>query len=61
MDGDHAEAVVQVFAEAAFGDFLGEILVGGGDHAHVHIALFGAAQRADFSFLQDAIELHLHG
>ncbi len=61
VDGNHAEAVVKILAEAAFGDFLGEIFVGGGDDADIHIAFFGAAERADFSFLQDAVELHLHG
>src|SRR5271168_5552782 len=61
VDGDDAETVVEVLAEAAFGDFLGEIFVGGGNDAHVHVAFFGAAERADFSFLQDAVELHLHG
>ena len=61
MDGNHAQAVVEVFAESAFGNFLREILVGGGDHAHVHVAFFRAAQRPDLAFLQHAVKLHLHG
>ena len=38
MDGNHAEAVIEVLAEPAFGNFLVEILVGGGDHANVDVA-----------------------
>ena len=61
MNGNHAQAIIEVFAEAALGDFLLEILVGGGDYADIHVVLFRAAERPDFSFLQNAIELHLHG
>src|SRR5215469_8767977 len=60
MNRNYAQAVIQVLAEAAFDNFRFEILVGGGDYAYVHIGFFGAAERANFSFLQDAVELHLH-
>src|SRR5208282_3989979 len=59
--GNNAQAIVQIFAEAAFSNFLFELLVGGGDDANVNIRFFGAADGADFSFLKDAVEFHLHG
>ena len=61
LQRNDAQAVVEVLAEAAFGDFLFEVLVGGGDDADVHVAFFGAADGADFAFLEDAVELDLHG
>ena len=33
---DHVEAIEEIFAEVALGDFLFEIFVGGGDEAHIH-------------------------
>ncbi len=60
MNGYHAETVIEVFTEPAFGDFRFEIFVGGGNHADVYIGFFGAAERSNFSFLQNTVELHLH-
>ena len=61
MDGNDAQAVVKVFAKVSGDDFSFEILVGGGNDADVHINFLGASERTHFPFLQDAIELHLHG
>src|ERR1700676_1975255 len=61
LDWDDAEAIVKILAETAFGNFLFEIFVGGGDDPDIDVNLFVAAEGADLSFLQDAIELDLHG
>src|SRR5580700_431349 len=61
MDGDHAQPVVKVLAETAFGDFFFEVFVGGGDYSHVDVFFHRAAEWPDLPFLQHAIELHLHG
>src|SRR5262249_10150319 len=61
LDGNDTEAIVEVLAKAAFGDLLGEVLVGGGNDPDVDIDLFGTAEGADFAFLENAVELHLHG
>ena len=45
MKRDHIQAVEQIFAEIAALDFLFQILVGGGDHAHVHLNGFRGAHR----------------
>src|SRR5260370_5311149 len=59
--GNHAEAIIEVLAEATFRDLLFKIFVCGRDDADVHIRFFGTADRANFSFLQNPIQLHLHG
>src|SRR5580704_13631785 len=61
LDGNNAQAVVQVFAEAAFCNLFFKFLVGGGDNADIYVDFFGAADGPDFAFLEDAIEFHLHG
>ena len=61
MNGNDAQTIVKILAEAPLGDFLLEVLVRRGDHAHVDVGLFRAADGPDLAFLQDAIELHLHG
>jgi len=35
-------AVIEVFTEPALAHLLGQIAVGGGDHAHIHFVGFGA-------------------
>src|SRR5207302_3819273 len=59
--GNHAKTIVKVLAETAFRDLLFKLLVRGGNDADIHIRFFGTADRADFAFLEDAVELHLHG
>ena len=61
VNGDHAEPIIQVFPETAFGNLLFKFFVCGRNDADIHIRFFGAADRAHLSFLQDSIELHLHG
>jgi hypothetical protein len=58
-DRDHVQAVVEVLAEAAGGDLLLEVAVGGGDHPHVdpHRAL--RADRLDLAVLQHPQHLGL--
>ena len=60
VDADHAEAVVQVLAELAFGDALFEVGVGGGDHAHVDALRPRLADRHDLALLEEAQQLRLH-
>ncbi len=60
-DGNHVEAVIEIFAEKIFGDGFVEIAIGGGDDAHIDGNFAGAADRAHGALLQDAQQLHLHG
>src|SRR5258708_23997912 len=61
QDGNHTEAVIEVFAESAFCNLFFKVFVRGRDDANVHIRFFSTADGANFTFLKDAIELHLHG
>src|SRR6266436_6340808 len=61
LDGDHAEAVIEILAEAALGNLLLEILVGGGDDSDVDVIFFVATNRPDLAFLEHAVQLDLHG
>src|SRR5581483_4111746 len=61
FDGDDAQAIVKVFAEAAFGDELFQVFVGGGDDADVHRNFFRAADGAHGALLERAQQLDLHG
>src|SRR6266478_153438 len=61
VDRDHAEPIIQVFPETAFRNLLFKFFVCGGNDADIHIRFFGAADWAHLAFLQDSIELHLHG
>src|ERR1035437_10561740 len=60
MNGDHVQAIEQIFAESALCDFFLKVLVCCGDHADVHIGFFGASDGAHLALLQYAVELHLH-
>ena len=60
-DGNHAQPVVEVFAERAVGDLFVEIAVGGGNDPHVDGDLAGAAHRTHGALLQHAQQLDLHG
>ena len=55
----HVQAVVQVLPEAALHGLLQQVLVGGGDDAHVHRDHPAAAHPADLLLLQDPQQLHL--
>ncbi len=57
----HVQAVVEVFAERALLERRAQILVGGGDHAHVDVPRHVAAQPLEFALLQNAQQLHLDG
>ena len=50
---DDSQTVIQVLPEAAFHGLLQQILVGGGDDAHVHRDHPASAHPADLFFLQD--------
>ena len=56
---DDVEAVIEIFAEAAFPDQREQIDVGGGDDAHVDLELFGAAEAHELALLNHAQELGL--
>ena len=57
----HVQAVVEVLAEAPLGHLAHQILVGGGDDAHVHLDGLRAAQPLELALLEHAQELHLGG
>ena len=58
-DGDDVEAVEEVLAEALLAHEGGEVLVGGGDDAHVHPDGPRAADALELALLQHAQELRL--
>ncbi len=59
MDADHAEPVVEIFAELAFGHPLLEVRVGRGEHADVHRLWTRLADRHDLALLQESQQLRL--
>ena len=60
LDVDHVDAIVQILAEAAFGDRFGQVFVRGQDHADVDFERLRAADRLELQLLQHAEQLHLH-
>ena len=61
LDVDHVDAVVQVLAEAAFGDGPRQVFVRGQHDADVDLERLGAADLLELQLLQHAEQLHLHG
>ncbi len=61
MDGDDAEPVEQILPEAALGDLLLQVLVGGSDHPHIHLDVLVAPNGGDAALLQGAQHLGLRG
>jgi hypothetical protein len=59
VDVEHVEPPVEVLAEAAVGDSLLEVAVGGGDEADVEAARLGGAEAAHLAFLEGAEQLGL--
>ena len=59
VDVDDVQPVEQVLAEAAVRQALFQILVGGGDDAHVDLLAARRPQRPDLALLQDAQQLGL--
>ncbi len=55
----YVQAVVEVLAEAAGGDFLAQPTVGGGEDAHIEADRHAAAEPLDLALLQDAQQLGL--
>jgi hypothetical protein len=53
VDGKHIQPVVEIRAECAFLDHTPEILVGGGDDAHVEFHCVPASEALDLLFLED--------
>ena len=59
MQGDHVQAVIQIFAEVS-GFHLGfQVAVGGRHNAHIHLFATAAAHPFDFLLLQHAQNLDL--
>ena len=54
LDLDAGQAVVEVLAELTRGHGVGQVHVGGGDHAHVGLLHLGGADLHEFAVLQDA-------
>ena len=59
-DRQHVEAVIQVFAEAALADQRLQVLVRGGDDAHVHLHRVAGADALERHLLEHAQQLDLH-
>ena len=53
-EGDDVEAVEEVFAEVAARDLLFQVLVGGGDDAHIGVYGMGCADRQEALFVERA-------
>ncbi len=58
-DRDHAQAVIQVFAELAFFNFFGQLLVRRGNNTHIHFRVTRITDPAHFSFLEHTQQAHL--
>ena len=61
LDGEHAEAEVEVFAEGAGGDGAGEVGVGERDQARVDGERFGAAEALEAALFEHAQKFRLRG
>jgi hypothetical protein len=59
VERDDVETVEEVCAEAAGGDVLGEVAVGGGDDADVGLAVACGADAAEATLFEEAQELDL--
>ena len=60
LDVDHVDAIVQILAEAAFGNRLRQLFVRRQDHADIDLERLGAADLLELQLLQHAEQLHLH-
>ena len=58
-DGDHVDAIEEVGAKTAAGDFLVEQAIGGADHAGVQLLFFVIADAREMSVLQNVQQLGL--
>ena len=58
-EGDDIEAIEEVFAEVAVGDFFFEIFIGGGDDADVDVDGVGGADGEEALFVEGAEDLGL--
>ena len=59
VDGDLADAVEQIFAEAALFDQAPQVLMGGAHHAHIDRDFFTPAEALDYPLLQKTQQLGL--
>ena len=60
VDPDHAQAIVQILTELAFGHSLFEVGVGGGEHADVDALGLRLADGHDLLLLQESQQLRLY-
>ena len=61
LDRHDVQPVEQVLPEPSLGDLGFEILVGGGEHPHVHLDRLRAADAGDDAFLEHPQQLGLRG
>jgi hypothetical protein len=59
VDRNHVQAVVQILSELSLAHEAGEIAMGGGDHADVHLDGLVAAESLELLLLQDPQQLDL--
>src|ERR1019366_3404448 len=59
LDRHHIEAVVEIFAKASSGDFVGEIAIRRRDHSYVHADRLGITNTNDDALLKRAQDLRL--
>ena len=61
VDAHDIEAVEQILAERALGDFFFEVFIGGGEHSHVSFQRLIAPDSGILAFLKHSEQLALHG
>src|ERR1700730_5366894 len=61
LDGNNAQPIIEILSKTAFCNLFLELFVGGRDDSDVDVAFFVAAYWTDFAFLQNAVQLDLHG
>src|SRR5688572_32800500 len=59
MDGNHFQSKIKIFAKAFFFDRLVQILIGGGQNAHISLQSLAPADSAVFVVLKHAQQLGL--
>jgi hypothetical protein len=59
--GKYIDATVEVFAKAALADLLAQVLIRGGDDAHIHLHRSGVTQGLELILLEDAQQFGLNG
>ncbi len=60
LNGNDIQAVIKILAKLSLGDGFSQVLIGCGEHAHVHRQPFLTTDAADLMLLKDAQQARLH-